>query len=390
MDSESRHLLVLSEHQAPAWARRLWALGERPTVCVGLGEALRALAQRRHQVFLIELPVAGHTHASILAFLVEHPLSPGLRFIVVSATPQRLVHRDDEDPRVSVLMAPCSDTQLQLALAMNSASVDSLSPASEPLWDSGLGDGSQTIERWDQAAIAAQWAPADATSLRANATALATLCTSLCRLPVEPGPAVQALHSLAPRVRALVRRVRLRPPRTGARQPGALLVERVAQGWVDLLAHVLQGLDRTASGGPETTAARSWVVLQAMRIHRVTVILELLWGVPRYPGMWRRLHELQTYTNARIRPQLGAGSDRQLAGALGAIAQTYREALILGCALVHPPPQLLTSALVESLSDWASGTRLLPALRQDWQRGWWVGCSISDLFHKLSSYSFSV
>ena len=120
-------------------------------------------------------------------------------------------------------------------------------------------------------------------------------------------------------------------------------------------------------------------MLQAMRSHCATVILEVLWGVPRYPGMWLRLHELQTYTDARIRPQLGAGSDRQLAGALGAIAQTYREALILGCALVYPPPQLLTSALVESLSDWASGTRLLSALRQDWQRGWWVVDTLDDV-----------
>jgi hypothetical protein len=76
----------------------LRALGERRTVRESLREALR-----RHPLLLNELPVTGHTVASIVEYLVEHPYSPGLRFIFVSAAPERLVERDNAKATVTIL-----------------------------------------------------------------------------------------------------------------------------------------------------------------------------------------------------------------------------------------------------------------------------------------------
>jgi hypothetical protein len=330
-------VLAFSEHHAPHWAQRLWALCERPTVCRSLGEALRALVIRFHHVVLVELRITGQTHAGIVEMLCDHPTSQGVRFVFITDTPQLIPLRRDR-PELRVLAPTAADLELRAAIA-----VQGHAPTSKRRDEQVVAGPAPA--RWDLATCKSRWRAANHNDVSAKAVVLLALCAGLQARPDEATEVT--LRWLAPRVRTVVNRIpkRLQPVRTTGPAPAAslLVIERLIEAWIAVLDQRLLALDqRATASGPEQLAARLWYVAESVYIQRVRVELEVIWGMPPRAGAWIRLHDTYIYTDQRLRSQV-RDPRGLLQSQLAAIEQTYREALLLGCALGHPPAHILAS-----------------------------------------------
>lgn len=342
------HLILLAtDPPAGDWTRRLFALGERPTVTIAVNEAQRALRLRPHRVMLLVLPLGTTPPDRLLAdFSARYA---DLRYILAGPLPTNGAAQRPEV--IFTLPESCSDAQLQLALAVAGEPLEPDSSETEPLWDSTVASETPTLDDWSVTDLAAHWEAIPGANLRTKTRTLVQLCTHLQGLPIALEQAWPAVQYLAPRVRAVIRRTKVRPSRVDHPAPGRSGIARLTHAWAGVLERLRTAIEQAAAGHPEHVEARFWVALQLMRTYRAAVLTEWCGRQPTRPGQWRAIHHAHRSVSRRLAP---VATTPPLRHALATLDTLYREILVIGVLAGHDPAVLTEGRLTERLSAWAA------------------------------------
>ncbi len=346
----ANHLILLASNPPAAdWTRRLFACGERPTVAVCADEAQRMLRLRPHRVMLLVLPLGTTSPDRLLADFSTH--HPNVRYILAGRVPASgAVQRPEV---IFTLPESCSDTHLRLALAVTSEPLESDSGETEPLWDSTVVSEPPTLKDWSVAGLAAHWEAIPGAHLHDKTRVLVQLCTHLQRLPMSLEQAWPAVQYLAPRVRAVIRRTKVRRPRGDHPSPGRSASARLTHAWAGMLERLQTALEEAVTGHHEYAEARFWVALQLLRTYRAAVLAEWCGGHAAREGQWRAIHRAHRAVRQRL---TAVATTPPLRSALATLDTLYREILIIGVLSVRDPGARLRGQLAERLGTWAEQT----------------------------------